>query len=103
MPVVGQPDMGLVPTFFWNMSRFLSTHAKKTLNAGTKREVSHCWFKGPPYHSPLIPGTSSSVAINLPMLTKRPLPDEIQIPRPLPDPEFVQAIDEVDPGNRAKR
>jgi hypothetical protein len=27
------------------------------------------------------------------MLTKRPLPDEIQIPRPLPDPEFVQAID----------
>jgi hypothetical protein len=32
--------------FFWNMSRFLSTHAKKTLNAGTKREVSHCWFKG---------------------------------------------------------
>jgi hypothetical protein len=32
--------------FFWNMSRFLSTRAKKTLNAGTKREVSHCWFKG---------------------------------------------------------
>jgi hypothetical protein len=40
-----------------------------------------------------VSSASSSVAINLPMLTKRPLPDEIQIPRPLPDPEFAQAID----------